>query len=105
MSWLSTNKYFKKASNNYKTNTKLSAKTQLLPTFRLLHKCCRSSKTMSPTWFCKLIFLPREFAPLAINPSSKKVTICASEAKPKQRGEAPVCTRNTIAKGKGDEED
>jgi hypothetical protein len=40
-----------------------------------------------------------------INPSPKKVTICASEAKPKQRGEAPVCTRNTIAKGKGDEED
>jgi hypothetical protein len=40
-----------------------------------------------------------------INPSPKKVTICASEAKPNQRGEAPVCTRNTIAKGKGDEED
>jgi hypothetical protein len=42
---------------------------------------------------------------LSINPSPKKVTICASEAKPKQRGEAPVCTRSTIAKGKGDEED
>jgi hypothetical protein len=61
------------------------------------------AKIISRKWFKSKFFNLTEW--LDINPSPKKVTICASEAKPKQRGEAPVCTRNTIAKGKGDEED